>query len=204
MSKWIFNAILAAVGSLMSMGAVHAAPATYTMDPGHTVVLATWDHFGFSKPSAMFDQVSGTITYDPEHPEKSSVEASIPVASLHTSSDKLDEHLQEGDFFDVKKWPDVTFRSTRVEPGASEGTLAVTGDLSIHGQTHPITLHVTVNKLGTRPGREARIAGFNATASLKRSDFGVSLYAPMVSDQVEISITTEAVESKAWQAMQKK
>ncbi len=194
----------AALALMLSTTLAQAAPVTYTMDPGHTVVIATWDHFGFSKPSAMFDHVTGTISYDPEHPERASVKATIPVSSIHTSSDKLDDHLQEGDFFNAKKWPDIRFQSTKVKPGASTGTLEVTGDLTIHGQTHPVTLQVTVNKVGTQPMLKAKAAAFNATASLKRSDFGISLYTPMVSDKVDLKITTEAIESKAWDAMQQK
>lgn len=202
MRHFLQHAALAAVALLLTSVAVRAEPVTYTMDPGHTDIVATWSHFGFSKPSAMFDQVTGTLTYDPEHPEKSSVQVTIPVSSIHTSSEKLDEHLKAGDFFEAKKWPDIRFKSTKVVKGATPETLKVTGDLSMHGVTKPVTLDVTVNKLGTR--HDAKAAGFNATASLKRSDFGIGLYAPMVSDQIDLRMTTEAIESQAWDAMQSK
>lgn len=195
---------VAAAALILTSVSVQATPVTYTMDPNHTVIVATWDHFGFSKPSAMFDQAAGTLTYDSEHPEKSSVQVSIPVSSIHTSSGKLDEHLQEADFFDAKKWPDIHFKSTKVVAGATPETLKVTGDLSIHGETRPITLDVTINRVGTQPALKAQAAAFNATAKLKRSDFGVSLYTPMVSDEIDLVITTEAIESKAWEAMQSK
>ena len=128
----------------------------------------------------------------------------IPVSSIHTTSDKLDAHLQEADFFETKKWPDIHFKSTKVVTGATPETLKVTGDLSIHGETHPITLDVTINKVGTQPALKAKAAGFSATAKLKRSDFGIGLYTPMVSDEIDLVITTEAIESKAWSAMQSK
>lgn len=202
MRHFLQHTAFAAAALLLTSVAVQAEPVTYTMDPGHTDIIATWSHFGFSTPSAMFDQVTGTLTYDPENPEKSSVQVTIPVSSIHTSSAKLDEHLQAGDFFDVAKWPDIRFKSTKVVQGATPDTLKVTGDLSMHGVTKPVTLDVTVNKVGMR--RDARTAGFSATASLKRSDFGISLYTPMVSDEIDLRMTTEAIESKVFEARQSK
>ncbi|MGA7296673.1 MAG: YceI family protein [Rhodanobacteraceae bacterium] len=191
-SSGMAAAILLSAGQTAS-----ASPVTYTLDPNHTDIVATWDHFGFSRPSAMFDHVTGTLTYDPDKPGASSVEVSIPVSSVHTSSDKLDEHLQSSDFFDVAKWPNIHFKSTHVEAGAAPGALKVTGDLTVHGVTRPITLDVHVNKVGVQPMAKARAAAFNATAHLNRSDFGVKMYVPMVSDRIDLSMTTEAVESSS-------
>ncbi|HET7359290.1 MAG TPA: YceI family protein [Rhodanobacteraceae bacterium] len=179
--------------------AVQAAPVTYTMDPNHTQVLFTWNHFGFSNPTANFNQVQGTLVYDAADPAKSSVEVSMPLAGLDTHVPALDAHLKEADFFDAAKYPVVTFRSTRVE-AAGPGKLKVVGDLTVHGVTRPVTLDVTINKVGTQPMWKAAAVGFDATATLKRSDFGVSQYVPMVSDQIRIHITTEAIEAATYKA----
>lgn len=188
----------AATAALLVSASVQAEPVTYQMDPGHTNVVVTWSHFGYSQPSAMFNNITGTIVYDAENPANSSVTASIPVASVHTASAKLDEHLQNDDFFNEPKWPNVTFESTKVVAGDDPDELKVTGDLTIHGVTKPVTLDVTINKVGERHGRPA--AAFNAEVNLKRSNFGVGLYAPMVSDTVQLEITTEALAPEAAEA----
>ncbi|HEX7325274.1 MAG TPA: YceI family protein [Rhodanobacteraceae bacterium] len=194
----------AAAGSDSTAGSGGATGAvTYTMDPGHTEVLATWNHFGFSKPAAMFYQVRGSITYDPARPEAASVEVTIPVASLHTTVPKQDAHLQSAEFFDAEKFPDIHFVSTRVARGAAPGKLQVTGDLRVHGVTRPVTLDVTVNQVGNHPMHNVQAAGFDAVAHLNRSDFGVGAHVPLVSDRIDLRITTEAVESTAWEVIRR-
>lgn len=170
---------------------VQAQSITYTLDPNHTDVVIQWDHFGLAHPHAMFNNVSGTLVFDPAHPTQASVEASIPVASVHTASAGLDEHLQAPDFFDAAKYPNITFKSTSVKAGAAKNKLMVTGNLSIHGVTKPVTLDVTINKVGERQGKPA--VGFVASATLKRSDFGVSKYVPAVGDDIQVNLTTGAV-----------
>lgn len=171
-----------------------AAPVTYDLDAGHTMVLATWNHKGLSNPSAMFSDIEGTLVYDAENPAASTLTVSIPLASVHTSSSKLNEHLQSDDFFNVAKFPVATFKSTKVEQGAAAYMLDVTGDLSFHGVTKPVTLAVTVNKL--KLDQESPVAAFDATATLSRSAFDVGLYAPVISDAIELRITTEAHAAK--------
>lgn len=168
-----------------------AAPVTYTIDPGHTMVLATWNHFGFSNPSADFGDAEGTIVYDAAKPSASSVEVTLPLSGLQTFVPKLNEHLAGSDFFDAAKFPTATFKSTKVVP-AGKDTLKVSGDLTIKGITKPVVLEVKLNKAGEHPMRKVQAIGFDATATVKRSDFGVGAYAPMVSDEVKLRITTEA------------
>ncbi|HET6632023.1 MAG TPA: YceI family protein [Rhodanobacteraceae bacterium] len=182
-----------AVAALLCGGvavAAHAETRTYAMDPNHTDIVVTWTHFGYSHPSAMFNHITGTITYDPNDPSKDSVEATIPISSVHTASPALDEHLQGSDFFDASKYPDVIFKSTKVTRGDGPDKLKVMGNLTVHGKTAPVTLDVTVNKAGINRGKHQ--VAFNATTTLKRSDFGVDLYAPTVSDEVTLIMTTEA------------
>lgn len=171
--------------------------ATYTLDPTHTQVVFTWNHFGFSNPSAQFGTVEGTVNFDEADPTKSSVEVKIPLASINTNVPKLDEHLKGAAFFDVDQYPDAVFKSTKVEKGAAADKLKVVGDLSLHGVTKPVTLDVTVNKVGEHPMRKVPAAGFNATTTISRSEFGISKYAPAVSDEIQLHITVEATAAKA-------
>ena len=172
-----------------------ATPVTYQMDPAHTNVIAQWNHFGFSNPSANFGQAKGVLVYDAQNPAASSVKVTLPLSGLNTFTAKFDDHLRTADFFDAAQFPDATFNSTRVE-AAGEGKLKVIGDLTIKGVTHPVVLDVTLNKVGENMGKQPTI-GFDATTTLKRSDFGVGMYAPAVSDEVHIRITTEASVPKA-------
>jgi polyisoprenoid-binding protein YceI len=180
----------ALVAALALAGAAHAEAVTYRLDPNHTQVLAKWDHFGYSHPVANFGQVDGTLVYDAEDVSASSVKVTLPLAGLTSFVPSFDEHLRSGDFFDAAKHPDATFASTTVE-AAGEGRLRVTGHLTIKEHTHPVVLDVALNKSGERHGRAA--IGFDATATLKRSDFGLGLFVPNVSDEVRLSITTEAL-----------
>ena len=121
----------------------------------------------------------------------------IPLASVNSNVAKLDEHLRGPEYFDTAKYPDAIFKSTKVEPGASKDQLKVSGDLSLHGVTKPVVLDVTINKVGPYPMRDAHAAGFDATTTIKRSDFGINKYVPMISDEIRIHITTEAISEAA-------
>lgn len=192
--RFLLFALLLGVSSLAV-----AAPVTYSMDPNHTQVRLTWTHFGFSHPSAVIGIDSGTIVYDPAHPEQASVKVSMPFSTLDTHVPALDEHLKGGDFFDAARFPVATFTSTGVKV-VDKTHLAVSGSLKVHGVTRPVTLHVTINKVGQQPMWSAPAIGFDATATLERSDFGVKQYVPAVSDAIQVHITTEAIESKAFKA----
>jgi polyisoprenoid-binding protein YceI len=171
--------------------AVQAASGTYTLDPTHTDVLAQWSHFGYSNPTAHFGNAEGKLVYDAADVTKSSVEVTLPLSGLNSFTAKFDEHLKSADFFDAAKFPAATFKSTKVE-AAGTNKLTVTGDLTIKDQTKPVTLDVTLNGGGDHPMKKVPAIGFDATTTLKRSDFGVGAYAPNVSDEVKIRITTEA------------
>jgi len=187
-----------ALASALALAAPAAFAATYTLDPGHTQVVFSWNHFGYSNPTAQFGKIDGTLEFDAANPTKSSVKVTIPLASVNSNVDKLNEHLGSPDFFDAAKFPDAVFKSTKVEKGASESELKVTGDLTLHGVTKPVVLDVTINKVGEHPMRKAPAAGFDATTTLKRTEFGIGKYAPMVSDDIRIHITSEAIDAKAY------
>lgn len=185
---------LAAVLALATASAF-AAPVTYKLDPNHTVVLASWSHFGFSHPSLNFGQVDGTLVYDDKNVGASSVQVTLPLAGLNSFVPDFDEHLRSADFFEADKYPSATFKSTKVE-AAGAGKLKVTGNLTIKDQTKPVVLNVTLNKAAEHPMAKRAAIGFDAVTTVKRTDFGVGKYAPNVSDEVELRITTEAMVPK--------
>jgi polyisoprenoid-binding protein YceI len=168
-----------------------AAPMHYTIDPNHSQLHIQWTHFGLSNIQARFNKLEGSILYDAENPAASSVEASIAIDSIDSGVDDLDEHLRTNEFFDAAKFPTATFKSTKVT-ASGDKKLSVTGDLTVHGVTKPVTLDVTINQVGPHGMTKKPAAGFDATTTLKRSDFGVSMYVPNVSDDIKVTITIEA------------
>jgi polyisoprenoid-binding protein YceI len=182
-----------AVAALAFAG--NAFAAKYAIDPGHTQVEFTYSHFGFSNITGRFDQVTGEFDLNTKDLAKSKISVEIPISSISTGVEKLDQHLKGPDFFNADKFPSASFKSTMVHV-VNEKQLHVMGDLSIHGVTRPATLNVTVNKLGEHPMRKLPTAGFDAVTTIKRSDFGVGAYVPAVSDEVTINITMEASEAK--------
>lgn len=173
-----------------------AAPVTYAIDPGHTQTIFSWNHLGYSNPTANFDKIEGTLTYDPTDASKSSVDVTIAVDSINSHVAKFDEHLKSDDFFDVAKFPTATFKSTKVEKGSAQGNYKVTGDLTIRGVTKPVTIDAKLNAMSEHPMRKVPAIGFDGSVTIKRSDFGLDKYVPNISDAVSIRITTEATVPK--------
>ena len=180
----------AAAPAAPEVAPITVAAGTYTLDPTHTDVLVQWSHMGFSNPSAHFGNAEGTLVYDATDVTKSTVEVTLPLSGLNSFTAKFDEHLRSADFFDAAKFPTATFKSTKVE-AAGTNKLTVTGDLTVKGITKPVTLDVTLNGAGEHPMAKKQAIGFSATGTLKRTDFGVGAYAPNVSDEVQLRITTE-------------
>ena len=193
----ILSKSLLASAIVLGAASAQAAPTTYVMDPDHTDVVTTWSHLGFSNPMAHFGDVDGTIVYDPDDVSRSSVTATIPLTGLNAHVEKFDEHLRSDELFDIAKFPTITFKSTRVEAAGGEKKLRVTGDLTVRGITKPVTLEVTLNGMGEHPMAKRPAIGFDATTTLKRSDFGLDYAAPAVSDEVKVRITTEALVPEA-------
>lgn len=175
--------------------ALLAAPAAsaeeFTFDPSHTHILFSISHFGFSHVRGEFTDFDGTIAFDPEAPESTSVDVTIDAASLDSGWPARDDHLRTADFFDVDTHPTITFRSTGVEV-TGEDTARMTGDLTMLGQTHPVTLDVQLNAIGPHPFRAGvTVAGFTATGTIDRTAYGLSYGSPAIGDAVEITIETE-------------
>ena len=171
----------------------------YDIDGSHSGVVFGWNHFGFSNPTARFDKIEGSVLLDKADLTKSSISVTLPVEGLDTRVAKLDEELKSPDFLDATKYPTITFKSTRVEQ-TGENRLKITGDLTVHGVTKPVTLDAKVNKIGIFeiPGViKAQTAGFDATTVIKRSDFGVTKYVPAVSDEIPVRRTLDAKQAQA-------
>jgi polyisoprenoid-binding protein YceI len=126
------------------------------------------------------------------------VSVTIPLSTLNTGVPALDEDFRSTDFFDTARFPSATFKSTRVDKGTLKDQLKVTGDLSLHGVTKPVTLDVTMIKIGTNPRTSVPTVGFDALTTLKRSDFGLGKYVPQVGDEIQMRIIIQAVEAKAY------
>jgi polyisoprenoid-binding protein YceI len=170
----------------------------YTLEPDYTQGVFRWNHLGFSSPAAQFAQGQGTLEFDRADPTRSSVEVTIPLSTLSTGVPALDDDFRSTDFFDTARFPTATFKSTKVEKGLTKDRLEVTGQLTLHGLTRPVMLEVTVVKIGTNPRSGLPTVGFDATATLKRSDFGLGRYVPQVGDEIQLHLTSQAVEAKAY------
>ncbi len=177
-------------------GSAFAAPVTYKIDPNHTNVLASWSHFGFSHPSINFGAADGSIVYDADKVSASSVQVTLPLSGVSALAADFFDHLSSADWFDAAQFPAATFKSTKVE-AAGEGKLKVSGELTVKGVTKPVVLDVTLNKAGEQPMAKRAAVGFDATTTVKRSDFGLGKYVPNISDEVMLRITTEAIVPKA-------
>jgi polyisoprenoid-binding protein YceI len=148
--------------------AAHAEPIAYTLDPAHTQVAFSTDRFGFSNVIGRFDQASGQVVLDEAHPANSSVHAVVQMTSVSTGNDTRDGHLRGEHLLNVQQFATREFQSRSVQLTGAH-TAEVTGDLTLLGQTHPLTLHVTLNRIGDSPANHARSAGFSATGALSRA-----------------------------------
>ena len=162
----------------------------YKFDTNHTNINWSANHFGFSSPSGKFTDVDGTLTLDEASPQNSLVEITIKTDSISTGNSKFDEHLKSKDFFYTEKFPTAKFVSTSVTP-FGKTSAKVQGNLTLLGITKPVTLNVKVNKIGLNPINQRKTAGFSATTSIKRSQFGMEFGLPGVSDEVKIAIESE-------------
>ena len=172
-----------------------AAPVDYKIDPTHTATVFSWNHFGFSTPSANFTDIQGVIKVDNAKPANSSVEVTIPLSSVNTNVPALDKEFQEEAWFNAAKYPNITFKSTKVET-KNKKHFKITGDLTVKGVTKPVVLDAVLNKQGEHPMAKVPAIGFNATTSFNRSAFGIGNYVPNVGDKITVNITTEATAAK--------
>jgi|SRR5271165_7004167 len=173
---------------------------TWQLDPYHTQVEFSAKHLGMMTVRGNFTEVGATGDIDPEHPEASAVEATISTASIHTNNETRDNDLRSSNFLEVDKYPTISFKSTSVTPaGADRYTL--TGDLTIKGNTRPVTLEVTKYGEFNDPGMMGHRIAYGARTQINRKDFGLSFNMILdgrfvVSDDIQITIEGELVEQQ--------
>lgn len=167
----------------------------YEFDTVHTQVLFFVDHIGFSKSQGEFLEFDGGFNFVEGDWSQSSVEVDIDTNSITMNNGKWDAHMKNADFFDVEKFPTMTFSSTKVEPIDGK-TGKVHGNLTILGVTKPVVLNATFNKAGIHPFSKRFVAGFSATTSVKRSDFGMTYGIPAIGDNIEIRLEVEGMKPK--------
>ncbi|HET6202607.1 MAG TPA: YceI family protein [Planctomycetota bacterium] len=188
---WFATTALLAPAALASPGA-GPAPATYEIDGVHSSVLFRIKHFDASFVYGRFNEVSGTLVYDEASPAASSVEVTIKADSVDTHNAGRDKHLKSPDFFNAEEFPVLSFKSKSVKGSGKGGGLEVTGDLTIHGVTKPVTVKGVHTGTGKGMKGEER-AGFETTFTIKRSDFGMRFMAEALGDEVQITVALEGV-----------
>lgn len=178
-----------ALAALVSAPAF-AAPETYVVDSAHTFPRFQYNHLGFSTQEHGFSHTTGTIVWDREA-RTASVDITIDATSIDAGSAMFNQHLQGEDFFDTAKYPTITFKSTAVRFDGDK-PVAVDGNLTIKGITHPATLTLTNFTAKQHPMLKKDALGANATTKIVRSEFNNGKYAPYVSDEVTLNISVEA------------
>ena len=164
-----------------------ARAGSYQVEPDHTQIHFTLDHMGFTPFGGTFSQASGSLLFDPKMPSAAKVSISVPIASVMTTSKKLDGELVSPQFFDAAKFPTATFVSTGVTPvGGNKASIA--GTLTLHGVTRPVVLDAAFYGAGTNFMSKKAALGFIGMVTIKRSDFGVSYGIPIVGDEVVLTI----------------
>lgn len=168
------SALLAVVAfGLIAPGANAAAADEWTIDPMHAAAHFSIKHMMISTVRGGFGKVTGTVNYDGKNLAKAKVNATIDATTINTGEAKRDEHLRNKDFFDTEKFPNITFKSTAIKP-AGKGKFNMTGDLTMHGVTKPVTLAVEGPSQAIKDKQGGTKVGFSATGTIKRKDFGIS------------------------------
>ena len=181
----------AALGAfLIAQAPLAIASEPFVFDKSHANIAFSLSHLGFSTAHGRFGEFDGAARLDLDDPANSQLEITIETASVDTFFAKRDEHLRSADFFNVAEHPTMTFKSTKVEK-TGENTARLVGDLTLLGVTKPVALDVTLNAFKENPINNKMTAGFTATGSLKRSEFGMKTYVPAVGDTVALRIDME-------------
>ncbi|GAA6159021.1 YceI family protein [Ruegeria sp. HU-ET01832] len=196
----MFKVAATPLAVLLTMGATTALSesGSYELDPGHSQVLFSYDHIGFSETFGMFSGFSGEIEFNEDDPSASSVTVSMPVKSMITGWDARLQHFMSDDFFSASDGDVVTFASTSIEV-TGDNTANISGDLTMNGVTKSVVLETTLNKsapypFGPKEGTPT--LGLAATATIVRSEFGLGAFAPAVSDEIELLINIEALKAE--------
>lgn len=184
-------ALLVPAAALVAQGSPDAAAVkagSYTIDPSHTLVQFGVNHLGFNEYFGTLPGATGTMSLDPKRLAATTLDVSLPVARISTTNATLDGELKSADWFDADKYPTIRFVSQAVTQTGPR-TARISGTVTMHGVSKPMVLDATFGGAGVNPLSKAYTAGFKATGTVKRSDFGVTKYVPLVGDAVTLTIT---------------
>jgi polyisoprenoid-binding protein YceI len=159
----------------------------YQIEPNHTRTMFGISHKSFTTFYGEFRNLTGTLTLDPKNPAASKVDLKVPVNTISTQIDKLNDELRHKPWLDADTWPEIDFKSTSVKVTGKD-TADVTGDFTFHGQTHPLTLHVKFNAAGVDPQEKQYIAGFTVSGSFSRKEWGFTTGEPLIGDNIQLII----------------
>jgi len=190
------KALLISSALALTTVASAALPSQWQLDDSHTRVGFSVNHLGFSTTMGHFNDVKGVVNYDVKAPSKTNMSFTIATDSIDTNWDARDEHLKKAEFFNVAKYPTMTFKSTSVK-FINPQQAKVTGDFTMLGQTKPLTLDVTLNKIANSPLTKEPVIGFRATGNIDRAAYGMTAFADGITTNVPIQIDGELIEKKA-------
>ena len=176
---------------ISASSAALAEPQDFVFDNSHADITFRISHLGYSSTHGRFNDFDGELIIDPDAIEKSRVNVTISTSSVETSFAKRNTHLKSEDFFNVEKFPTMTFVSTSVVQ-SGEDTATLTGDLTLLGNTQPVTLEMIINKIAPHPRSGELTAGITATGTINRSEWGMDKFVPGIADEVELRLDMEA------------
>ncbi len=186
----------ALVAAALATAPIAASAAdSYALDPSHSQIVFSYNHLGYSTTYGMFSGFEGQISWDRDDASKSTVTVSFPVRSMLTGWEERFTHFMAPDFFDAADDEMVNFASTSIE-ATGDTTAKITGDLTLNGVTKPVVLDAKLNQEGDHPMAGKPWAGFDATATVVRSEFNLGAFAPYVSDEVQLMISIEAMKAE--------
>ena len=186
--------LIAALFAIAATTAV-AAPEKYILDAPHSQVVFSYNHLGYSTSHGMFSGFTGEVLFDQDNPAASSVSVSMPVQSMFTGWQERHDHFMSKDFFGAGETDMIRFQSTKIEVTGDKSAL-ISGELTLNGVTRPVVLDTVINQAGVHPMAGKPWIGFNACASILRSQFDLGKFAPFVGDEVTLLISIEAMKAE--------
>lgn len=180
--------------ALAGSGAALAEPVRYEIDPEHFSIVFNGNHIGYGAVWGMFLKGSGSFVFDEEAKTVEDLTVEIETGSVFSNHEARDGHLRSGEFLDAEAHPTVTFRMTEAT-AETDTTGTITGDLTLRGETHPVTLDVTLNKVGPYPWGENYVVGITAQTTIQRSAWGMTygIDGDLVGDEIPMTFELEAI-----------
>lgn len=182
--------VLLVLFTAQAFAAINVPSGNYILEKTHGYITFSYSHLGFSRPHLSFNAFDATLNLDADAPERSRLRVVVDPNSVDSRVEEFNGRLRGENFFDAAKFPEIVFESTSVEM-TSDNTANVMGNLTIKGITRPVVLQTTLNKADMHPMAKVPAMGFSATGKVKRSEFGLGAFLPMVGDDVDMFISVE-------------